>query len=145
MKSSPLRLLLAGILVLTLASCGGGKPEILPFRMLTRDLQAWEPSTYVFRDEVSWRNAWTTRPGPVSSIPPPDVDFDRELVVGVSLGSGSSSDSLQPVEVRREEAVVTIAYRHVVSGGLGSADILPLDFFLAIARPADSVQFTATD
>jgi len=140
---NPRRLWLAGILALTLASCGGGEPEILPFRILTKDLQAWAPSTYVFRDEASWRNAWTTRPGPPSSIPPPEVDFDRELVVGVSLGSASSSDSLQPVEVRRDGGVVTVAYRRVFTGGLGPADILPLDFFLAIPRPADSVQFMA--
>jgi hypothetical protein len=100
----------------------------------------------VFRDRESWRNAWMTRTfdGHSSAVPPPEVNFEEDLVVGVSLGmAATASDSLQPVEVTREGSTVKVVYRRVSSGGLGPAVMVPLNLFLAIPRPADSVEFVA--
>jgi hypothetical protein len=50
-----------------------------------------EPSRLVVRDLATWQAAWTRTFRGASPIPPlPDIDFSREMVVLVALGSHSS-------------------------------------------------------
>jgi hypothetical protein len=71
------------------------------------------------------------------------VDFERELVIGISEGRANSpAETLELVELTREGTIVTFVYRRMVSTGDGVPAIqVPLALFIAVPRPANSVQF----
>ena len=62
-----------------------------------------EPTRTVIRDETAWREAWTTLWRFTSFSPSlPDVDFSRDMVVIVALGSQSSSGYSATIESATE-------------------------------------------
>lgn len=85
------RLALVPLLVMLLAACQSLPDDEfrLPFRILASGQHSAIslPRELVIRDPARWRQLWrlTGQPGP-----PPAVDFDSQMVIGVFMGEQSS-------------------------------------------------------
>jgi len=67
--------------------------DVIPFRTLARGYQSGvsDAGVVVARDEDAWRALWRRHAATVLPRPePPAVDFEREMVVGVTLGTRST-------------------------------------------------------
>lgn len=91
------RIPLAAVLVLLTAGCHEGtfrpgpeqpaRSEVVPFRRVGEGaLSIHDPGVLVIRDAGTWRALWENFPT-YETRPAPAVDFAREMVAAVSLGS----------------------------------------------------------
>jgi len=107
--------LLLGSLFLAVLACDHGSPtepgRDVSFQTvvkttlagLTPDLEGRE----VVRDRAAWQAVWSDLQGTLNSLPLPEVDFDREMVVLV-LGPGCCGNAeILSISRRRGEVVVS--------------------------------------
>jgi hypothetical protein len=140
------------IAVASLSACGGAdtfQPRQLP---ITRITALWATTelrhTYVIRTDAEWRSAWQAHE-PTTEPPTerPAIDFTRNMVLGVTLGSGPNG--CHGVSVRRvleEQARVLVEYTvSVPPPGVGCIQaIVPLTDFVVVDHIAKPVAFVRT-
>lgn len=67
------------------------------------------------RDADAWARLWAEHAGPAGGTRPlPPVDFARNMVIGVFLGSRSACDklSIEAVKQRQDPARIEVSYKH---------------------------------
>lgn len=136
---------LAGVL----AACGGSdeEPKDLPMQRISAlwantDVQ----QNYVLRTEADWQAAWA-RHLPILVPPPsaPRVDFSRDMVLGVSRGTGSSGcDGLSITKVVEEAAELRVDFARAAPppSGIACATVMvSLTDFVVVRASAKPVRF----
>lgn len=158
-----------------LAACGGGSSggsaslqslssgsvqsaaQGLPFDLFSPAISQsaiTEKRLVTVRDAESWNRLWSEHAGPTFATRPlPAVDFSRNMVVGIFLGSRGACDRLEIASVRRLHAPerIEVGYRDIppppdtaciasivnlaVLATVPRSD-LPVEFVQAPARPA---------
>lgn len=109
------------------------------------------------RDAQAWNQLWTEHTGPgFATRPVPPVDFSRNMVVGVFLGSRGACDRVEIASVRQlqEPARIEVAYRDIppppdmacIASIVNLAVLatiprseLPVEFVQVPARPASEL------
>lgn len=145
------RLSLSLVLV-ALASCGGGddfQPTDIEFmRVPAVAFGVWPVQTYTVRTDAEWERAWSTYK--TSTMPPPErpqLDFNANVLVGVSLGEGPNGcHRVRILRVTEESRAVRVEYRHDFpdTWSLCTQAIVPLADFVTFTRLEKEVYFVAT-
>jgi hypothetical protein len=106
------RYCLIAALVLVTAGCSSPTAPDTVVSLVRLQTEAFsgftEPDRLVIRDDVAWHDAWTTLWQFTTLAPSlPDVDFSRDMVVIVAMGSQSSSGYTITIEsaVERGDAL----------------------------------------
>ncbi|MBE0548064.1 MAG: hypothetical protein IH627_10515 [Rubrivivax sp.] len=115
---SDLRFLITVTLVAVLAACGGSSTfesvELSASRIAafwpTTDLQ----ETYVIRSDSEWQAAWQKHePQTYPKTERPQVDFSKNMVVGLSQGTGPNGcHGLSIRRVVEDEEEIRVEYIH---------------------------------
>lgn len=152
-----MRLYLAAIsmsLLAALAACGGSDPPVeLAFSRVTGlNFATWPPGFYQARTAPAWDAIWAQRQTfefPVSPIPV--VDFGRDMVIGVSEGTGPSGcHSLQITRVTESDAELVVDYLRSVPHFdpaqpiACTLSVVPLVDFVATKQSDKPVRFART-
>lgn len=142
------------ILALTAPSClltacgGSGTPD--PVDLPFVRLQAFWPAkelqqTYSLRSDAEWQDAWRVHEPQIA--PPaerPSVDFGRQMILGVTRGTGPNGcHGLTIVRVIEEFAVIRVEYRRAVPppATLCTQALVALTDFVVVARSGKPVTF----
>jgi hypothetical protein len=169
-----LRELMLGPIVLTVVNCAGppqqsndrdgGASSIsgratdtLPIRRLTSEVHGMfsmssgvrDRRESVVRDSVQWRSLWTELVGRrAATTPVPAVDFGREMIVFVSMGSrptGGYAVTIERITRAPNALVVSAVYRSPGPRcGVGQAVSAPVDVVL-VPRMDLPLRFVARD
>ena len=109
----------------------------------------------MFRSSQEWAAAWASAgtsyldgSGQPWKPPVPVVDFNKNMVVGVSAGDGPSSCSGVGIKSPTEQATsITFTYVVVKDGGRQAcaAVIVPLVAFVEVSRSDKTVLFNRVD
>lgn len=77
-----------------------------------------EPLEHVIRDADEWRDRWAQVVADRHPPPePPEVDFEREMVVLVGIGErGTGGYHVQIVEVRADDGALRVVFRERIPG-----------------------------
>lgn len=147
----PLRALVCatGFALAGLAACGGGEPLQPRELSMTRVSASWAPTdlrqSYALRSDAEWQAAWQAHePRTTPPAQRPAVDFSRQMVLGLTQGSGPNGCHglsirrvvEQPDQVQVQYAVTTSA------GGVGCTQVIvPLTDFVVVERIDKPVVF----
>ena len=107
-----------------------------------------EPATMVIRDANQWRMTWAAITSNHSPMPVPEVDFSRDMVVLVALGTRSTGGYTAAIErIQRTAEGISVDYLAQSPGdrcGTTAALTQPMDFVF-IARVEGPATFTRHD
>ena len=146
------RLLLA--LTIAVTACGGSDDYEAKEVPMSRIEASWPSKdirkSYVVRMESQWQAAWAEHePWALPAEVRPTLDFERVMVVGLTLGSGPNG--CHGMSIRRvvdERHEIRVEYRHAEPPGNSLAictdSIVPLTDFVAIPRTDKAVYFART-
>lgn len=134
-----------------LASCRSSAVspgDVIPFRTLARGYQSGvsDAGVVVARDEDAWRALWRRHAATVLPRPePPAVDFEHEMVVGVTLGTRSTGGF--GVEVARvvaaEDGLVVEATERIPAPGAMVPQVITQPFHMvAVPRREGDVRLS---
>jgi len=132
-----------------LQACGGGGGW-QEFELPLVRLQAfWPPKdlrrTYVLRTEAQWQAAWEAHEPPVwPAMTRPAIDFQRTMVLGLTLGSGPNGCWGMAIRRVVEEATslrVEYASSEPRPGALCTQAIVALTDFVAVPQSDKPVRF----
>lgn len=137
------------LVVAAMVACGGGEsfqPRELP---MTRLGVSWAPTelrqTYALRTDAQWLAAWQTHEP--RTLPPaarPAVDFTRNMVLGVSQGSGPNGChglTIRRVVEHAAEVQVQFAVATPASAALCTQAVVALTDFVVVERSDKPVVF----
>lgn len=128
--------LLAGLLVALLTQPSG--PATVPVRVLDRGAASLieEARTAVVQSTDRLAALWREHTG---NQPVPAVDFARETVVGIFVGTRNTGGySVEIVQVERGQDAVTVRYRErTPPAGSVTAQVLTFPFVIAAIPRAD--------
>jgi hypothetical protein len=133
---------LAGVaIVMALAQA-----STVPPRTLDRgsESQLDDARQAVAKSAEEWRRLWTQHAG---ERPRPNVDFGREMVVGVFLGSRPTAGfTIEVVGAREEKGALVVQYRETrpAAGGVTAQVLTSPYHIVAVPRHAD-VKFERVD
>jgi hypothetical protein len=104
-----------------------------------------EPARLVVRDEEAWARLWSQVYLPVEPVPErPEVDFSREMLIAVAMGthrSGGFDISVQRIAVEDERLMVTVHTSRPPPGAMvGMALTQPLQI-VRVERNDEEVVF----
>jgi len=116
---------------------------ILPMRTVDKGTQSGvdDPRTVAVRSADDWTTLWRAH---AVGKAPPAVDFSREMVVGVFLGSRPTAGyAVEIVGVREESAALVVQYRTASPGGdVMTAQVITSPFHLvAVPKREGDVRF----
>ena len=107
-----------------------------------------DATTMVIRDAAQWQSTWTTITSNHSPIPLPAVDFAREMVILVALGTRSTGGyTAEIARVRRVTGGIAVDYVAQSPGprcGTTAALTQPMDFAI-VPRVEGTATFTRRD
>ncbi len=119
-------------------------PSVIPFETIAGadGFVLTRPGTQVFHEEPFWRTLWGTTwsitDGQGVKTPPPEIDFDRKMVIAVFWGEGYSgcSNGVEAINtiIQRDGEIVVLV---VLLPDLGPCD--------AVVYPIQMVQLDQTD
>ena len=112
------------------------------------NLHVLEPGTAVFNDAVSWEAFWTAHAidldGDGTRLPAPEVDFERETVAAVFLGSRSGCghfiEMIRGVRVQGDAALVEV--RLPSSPSLWTCDMVVFPIHVVAFDKMEEVRFS---
>lgn len=151
---SPVRRLLAVLLIALLTSCGGGgepPTEVVPVVPVKGAAwyAEWPIRTYVIRSQEDWEAAWAEVKSIGNPPPPlPAVDFTQTSVVGASLGWTGACRVFRIHQIQRRGTDYQVEY------GFGEppppntgcvAIIVPAYEFALVPVPVGNVTFERRD
>jgi hypothetical protein len=119
-----------------------GAPSV-PIRSLDKGTQTFVDvaKTVTARTPEEWAAVWKTHaPG----RPLPEVDFNREMVVGVFLGSRNSAGyAVEIVSAENQQGALVVRYRETSPGrGAITAQIITSPYhFVAVPKQSGTVRF----
>ena len=142
-----------------LGACGdGGDVQSTPVPFQTLDIPAppaFTEGTYDLRTQPEWAAAWASsreqffgQLGPPTTRPPPTVDFQKDSVVGVSLGVGTRCYVPTIVDVSAKPMQLLVKYRSSGPSGpvsLSCAHPSPLVAFATVPKFDGTVVFVRVD
>ena len=139
----------AALFSVWLVACGGAEPW-QPVNMSMSRIQAWWPyvdakQSYAIRNEADWQRVWLAHePQTWPTTERPLIDFTKDMVLGLTLGTGSSG--CYGMSIRRvieEERELRVEYLSATPSGLGlcTMSIVPLTDFVVVPRSDKSVYF----
>ena len=119
----------------------------VPMRSLERSSQSFVDTAkqFVARTPAEWEAIWKQH---APARPAPEVDFSKDMVVGVFLGSRNSAGySVEIVGVEKEAAGVVVRYRETRPGrGAITAQIITSPYhFVAVPKADGTVRFEKID
>jgi hypothetical protein len=135
---------------LSLISCGGGGgPVPLAFQSMQEQFSGtYAAGTYVFRTQADMEAAWAAAPQQFGTpMEMPVIDFSRNTVVGVSLGTGIRCDTPRIVAVYELGGAVQVSYFTNQGTGVTTLACLHqwrLSDFATIPATGEPVQFERT-
>ncbi len=132
-----------------LVACGGGEGFQPRELSMTRLGFAWAPTelrqTYALRSEAEWQAAWQVHaPRTTPPAAPPAVDFSRQMVLGLTQGSGPNGChglSIRRVIEQAEQLQVQYAVTVPASDAGCTQAIVPLTDFVVVERLDKPVAF----
>jgi LPS sulfotransferase NodH len=138
-----------GLALAGLAACGGGEPFQLRELSTARVSASWAPTdlrqTYALRSDAEWQAAWQAHaPRTTPPAQRPAVDFSRQMVLGLTQGSGPNGChglSIRRVVEQAEQVEVQYAVT-VPTGSVACPQaIVPLTDFVVVERIDKPVVF----
>jgi LPS sulfotransferase NodH len=138
-----------GLALAGLAACGGGEP-FQPRELSTARMSAsWAPTdlrqTYALRSDAEWQAAWQAHaPRTTPPAQRPAVDFSRQMVLGLTQGSGPNGcHGLSIRRVVEQAEQVEVQYAVTVPNGSVACPqaIVPLTDFVVVERIDKPVVF----
>lgn len=147
---SHLRFLIPVMLAGLLAACGGSS-TLEPVELSTSRIAAFWPTTnmqetYVIRSDGEWLVAWQKHEPPTyPKTDRPQIDFSKNMVVGLSLGSGSNGCyrlSIQRVVEEEEEVRVEYIHSMAQAGSICTQAIVALTDFVVVNKSEKRVTFS---
>ena len=142
-----------------LAGCGGGdspsepQPVNVPFQRVNLTFASYAEGTYVLRTQAEFAAAWDAAPpiDPFSgerlpALPRPDVDFSRNMVVGISQGRDILCHHLTINSVTQVGTAFVVDYESDKEGASTLACVRPeyLADLVIVPNTATSVTFVLT-
>ena len=110
---SPHHLIASILFSLSLVSCGGGG-DVMPLAFQSMQEQfsgTYAAGTYVFRNQAELAAAWAAAPQQFGTpMEMSVIDFSRNTVVGISLGTGIRCDTPRIVAVYELGGTVQVSY-----------------------------------
>ena len=143
------RVFATGLALAGLAACGGGEPFQLRELSTARVSASWAPTdlrqTYALRSDAEWQAAWQAHaPRTTPPAQRPAVDFSRQMVLGLTQGSGPNGChglSIRRVVEQAEQVEVQYAVT-VPTGSVACPQaIVPLTDFVVVERIDKPVVF----
>lgn len=144
------RMVSASFCGLALVACGGsGEPS--PTELgVTRLNQHWSltdrQQMYAIQTSAAWSDAWQVHaPQTIPATPRPDVDFSRQMVLGVTQGSGPNGcHSLRIVRVLQTDSQLQVQYVRGAPTGTAVCTLamVPLTDFVLVDRKNLPVVFS---
>lgn len=137
------------LLSAALVACGGGEGFQPRELSMTRLGFAWAPTelrqTYALRNEAEWQAAWLAHePRTTPPAMRPAVDFSRQMVLGLTQGSGPNGChglSIRRVVEQAEQIQVQYAVTVPASDAGCTQAIVPLTDFVVVERLDKPVAF----
>jgi hypothetical protein len=151
--SSRHRLLAASALIVSVVACGGSDAPSARDISYAQVKWHWEPTdlrrTYTIRTDSEWLAAWKTNTAPSHPIAlRPQIDFTKEMLLGVVQGSaGSGGNSLTITRVTELEDRVQVEYKILtpLPGYDYTFAVVPLADFVVVERIGKPILFLRTD
>ncbi|MFM7705218.1 MAG: hypothetical protein ACKO6D_09970 [Rubrivivax sp.] len=132
-----------------LCACGGGEPfqprELAMARVSTSWATTGLRQTYALRSDTEWRAAWQAHePRTTPAAERPVVDFSRQMVLGLTQGTGPNG--CHGLSIRRVvEQADQVQVQYAVTLPTGSAActeaLVPLTDFVVVERLDKPVAF----
>jgi hypothetical protein len=144
------RLPAIGLALAGLAACGGGEPLQPRELSMTRVSASWATTdlrqTYALRSDAEWLAAWAVHePRTTPAAQRPAVDFSRQMVLGLTQGSGPNGChglSIRRVVEQPDQVQVQYAVTTAAAGGAGCTQVIvPLTDFVIVERIDKPVVF----
>lgn len=137
----------------TLGGCGGGSDDTPQQRAFSRIEAPWAytnlSAEYVASTESEWNAVWHLHePGWVPAQAPAKVNFDSQMVVGLTRGTGPSGcDTLKITRLTERLETIEVEYVQAVPlpYQVCTASLSPLTDFVVTAKSSKPVRFLKTD
>ena len=141
-------------MALTLAGCGGTadypETELASVRLVASWRNTDLRETYEVRSDADWQDVWATHePQSIPPTPRLNIDFSRQMIIGVTNGSGPNGChglNIQRIIERRDDLLVEYQVRNVSSPlFLCTQSIVSLSDFVVVPRSNKMITFRLTD
>lgn len=143
------RLAAACLAAAALLGCGGGETAALRELAMTRLPVSWATTdlrqTYTIRSDAEWQAAWQAHePRTVPPAARPAVDFSRQMVLGLTRGTGPNGChglSIQRVVEHAEQLLVHYAVSTPSGTAACTQALVALTDFVVVERLDKPVSF----
>lgn len=144
----------AAFVALTLAGCGGTddypETEVASVRLVASWRITDHLQTYEVRSDAAWQDVWATHePQSIPPTPRPNFDFSRQMILGVTNGSGPNGChglNIQRIIERRDDLLVEYQVRNDSSPLiLCTQSIVSLSDFVVVPRSNKMITFRRAD
>jgi LPS sulfotransferase NodH len=139
----------AGLAAAALLGCGGGDTFVPRELVVTRLLASWATTdlreTYTVRSDAQWQAAWQAHePRTTPPAVRPAVDFSRQMVLGLTRGTGPNGCyglSIQRVVEHADQLVVHYAVSTPSGTAACTQALVALTDFVVVERLDKPVSF----